>query len=273
MDTSLKMIASAATKLRNALKATAKGNWRGVVRNLGLEQPYLYGRARTSWLSFKEGKTTLSGFWLEIQYGWKPLVGDLEEAAKYIGWAVGSAGYMPTTLRARREWATFKRIKPELGFIHFTERNTVWKAQYVIRDLVAAPTTQLPALTSVATAAWERLPWSFVADWVIPISSYLEALRTAQIIRGTVVFSITKEIVYTAPRSGAGIKSWATLQGTPALREYSMTRTVTQEINPPSPIPDLSPGSVFSNWERAANAVALLSQIKTASWAKLGSRS
>lgn len=128
----------------------------------------------------------------------------------------------------------------------------------------------LPSLASCTQVAWEKLPWSFVVDWALPINSYLQALRTQADLHGTVVFTWSREDVYSHPRQGPFVR---TIQPASSLtgefRDFTLVRTVSTEIKPPSPLPDLSPGSVFSVWQRAVNAVALLTQLQLGNAKKL----
>ncbi|UUW21374.1 MAG: maturation protein [Sanya fiers-like virus 39] len=262
MPQALRMIASSATRIRLALIACMQGNWRGVVRNLSIPTEKLYGAARTSWLSFREGKLTLSGFWLEISYGWKPLVSDLDEACQYIAEAIYNDKPKGKGLYAMRKWEQVDYLPPAYGQIQYTKRTTSFIASYRIYATEKSARF-VPSLHTVSTVAWEKLPWSFVCDWVIPIGQYLAALRTASDLKGTVVFSVLRETVFSEPRAGASLTGFAPYTQLP---EYSRlvysSRAVSTEISPPTPIPDLSPGSVFKSWQRAANAVALLAQRK-----------
>lgn len=264
MPQAIRMISNAATRIHDGLVAARKGSWRGVVRNvLGGINPGKGSRAYRAWISYRQGKIGLSALWLELQYGWYPLVGDIEDAAAYIGWAVGAGDYKPTRLKAQREMRLVTVKYPSSWAITHTKVLSHIKMQYVITNLQAKPITNLPSVASAAAVAWERLPWSFVGDWIIPVSSYLQALRTASDLRGTVVLTVTRTDTQTEPAHNPGfVKKWwdagSGLQS--KFVRTTVLRTVTSEISPPTPLPDLSPDSVYKNWERAVNSVALLAQ-------------
>lgn len=262
MPQALRMIGSAATRLRKGLEAAARGSWRGVVRNLlGGSNPGKGSKAYRSFISYRQGKIGLSSFWLEIQYGWLPLIGDIHDGAAYIGYAVGQ-DFKPTRVSAKREWQEVVEHKPVQYQVCCTRITTKFLARYVITDLKAAPITSLPSLSSLVGVAWEKLPWSFVVDWAVPVSQYLAALRTASDLRGTVVFTLKTHDIH----SGFGFDpvyvkaAWLATPVPPRYERITLARTISSEIAPPTPLPDLSPGSVFSDWRRAANAVALLAQ-------------
>lgn len=264
MPAALRMITSAAVRIRLALKAAAAGNWRNVVRALGIDEESVLGRkAKRDFLRFREGSLTLSQFWLEVQYGWIPLLLDMEDACAYIAHQqVTDSLPKQTRVSARRSWEQIDRVTPGASTLQFTQRSTRFKAQYVITNLRAAP-RQLPSLASVASVAWELMPWSFVVDWAVPIGQYLDSLRTAADLKGTVVLSVTRETTWSNLVAGSFFKSKSRASARETTHEMiHFKRTVSDEIIPPSPLPDLSPGSIFSRWERAANAVALLTQLK-----------
>lgn len=263
----LGMIFSASTQIRNGLLSLAKGNWRGIVRNLGEPTGALYGRARYSYLSFHEGRMSLSKAWLAFQYGWRPLVDDLEDGTAYIAEQLyGNGAALGRRVVARRQFAgpNYMAWDPP-GLLQFgmAGRVTTHDVQYVITNLRADTPSAVPPLASAAAVAWEVLPYSFVCDWVAPIGGYLQALRTASQIKGSVVLSIKSRTEWYGPRLGQGLVAYRQVSVLPTRRTFlTFTRTVSDEISPPTPLGDLSPGSIFSVWERAANAVALLQKLR-----------
>ncbi|DAD51222.1 maturation protein [ssRNA phage SRR7976327_1] len=117
----------------------------------------------------------ISSTWLAIQYGWKPLVNDIFEACK----AIEALTSEPRTLRARfsaqgpsypfDDLSTDIRPNPT-KFIHWCSSRREYRLKWV--EKVSIPRSL--GLINPLTIAWERLPWSFVIDWFMPIGSYLD---------------------------------------------------------------------------------------------------
>lgn len=208
---------------------------------------------------------SLSQAWLAFQYGWKPLVGDLEDGAAYIAFAtVGQGASLDRRVSTRETFVRESNDTPGSGNVAFARRVTTHQVQYVINDVKTSGLSSLPPLASVAAIAWEIVPYSFVCDWVAPIGSYLQALRTTAQLTGTVVVSVKSDTSFTNVRGGTDILQVLSIEGPlpPRERLITFTRSVSKDLNPPTPLGDLSPSSIFPKWQRALNAVALLSNLK-----------
>jgi len=118
------------------------------------------------------------------------------------------------------------------------------------------------ALSGVAdwrSVAWELLPWSFVADWAIPIGAYMHARGVVQLMEG-------KYVLVTRVRrrlKGPVTKGPADMVIDPVYNQkgstqeyYSFTRTL--ETSLALPLPQMKPLGDWLSWKRAANAVSLL---------------
>lgn len=243
----LSMISNAAIRIAASLRALKKGNLQKAAEML------------TKGTTRHQGsrKTTASN-WLELQYGWLPLLKDAENGAKFLahqmsvplqhvvrvsGSANGVASnlYVYATLTSSRVY-TRKSIKAILKE----------------KDIIA-----LSGLTDPLSVAWELVPYSFVIDWFIPIGNYLSARGLSQSLSGTFVTS-TK---FYRKGSGATI----TAAGAPSLELdgrqsgcskelITFDRTISSALA--VPLPSVKPLSQVLSWKRATNAIALLSQLK-----------
>lgn len=259
----IKMIGDAARQIRLGLVSLVAGNWRGVVRNLGSPTEALYGRARYSYLSFQEGRMSLSQAWLAFQYGWRPLMKDIEDASAFLADQLyGQDHSLNRRVSANKSFQK-DQVHAFSGRVGYTKKRTLHHVRYVITDLVVAPASKPPSLVSLAGIAWEVLPYSFVCDWVVPVSGYLAACRTSNLLSGKVVMTTLSHTVYSDVVLRKGIIGYPYAPNISSRYErVSMSRTVTNELNPPLPVGDLSRDSVFSNWRRGANAVALLQNLR-----------
>lgn len=157
------LVGNTASKLAKAYRQTRKGNLKGAARTLGAEWR---GQPRN---------------WLELQYGWKPLLQDV----------YGAAESLKGTLR--EDWkVTVKGQASEKGFDPLTRINGMatwsgvvkWSRGYFVRLDYLPENPFLASLSSLgltnpAVIAWELVPFSFVVDWMIPIGDWLNSLDAA----------------------------------------------------------------------------------------------
>lgn len=252
----LGMIGSSATRIRLSIGSLLRRDWRGLVRHLSVSPDDAK--------SVVHSRKNISGQWLELSYGWLPLLSDMEDGGAYLGQNLTTQDYGNNKVVGRRQFSVVEHRVPDAYGYTWTTRETTFRLQYIIYSVRKSP-IWMPSVATVASVVWEKLPYSFVADWVIPIGSYIEAMRTATDLKGKVVRSLKTSMVWSGPSFGSKVRFYGfwTPFG-PVKDQMTFTRTVSEELNPPLPYAgiDLSPTSVFKSWNRAANAVALLAQRK-----------
>lgn len=252
----LDMIFSAATSIANALSAVRHGNLRAACFHLGVTPSGV--RSRELWY-----KKEMSDRWLELQYGWLPLLSDVKEGAQFLAEAAEQPQKYRTKLVGRRVYAVYENYRGTEPR-YYASRVNIVSHQIIIYNFSKAPTGV--GLWGVAEAAWEKLPWSFVCDWFVPVGELLRSLKTASQISGTVVETYKVDSVYLNPTSqGSGytVRSTALPIGESLERTY-MRRTVTDEVKPiqstEAVLGSISNLKEAMSWRRASNAVALLTQ-------------
>lgn len=118
--------------------------------------------------------------WLEVQYGWNPLMADVQGACTELDSKRDKKGVDDITCRAQ-----FKRKETvDLGFIsgfvssfhQVGDVDAVLKIAltYRLRDFWSALLSSL-GLANPAEILWERVPYSFVVDWFLPVGEWLSA--------------------------------------------------------------------------------------------------
>lgn len=245
----LTMITNAASRLYRSRKALIRGDLKNAWKHLSPMGSTFAPKVRRG--------QPIASQWLEMSYGWKPLVNDLQDGAEMIA---ESENLNPTFYRVR------SRVKKGGPL------NLVWKKgpvtifrpeffgyQYETGQLVAylreVNVPQLVGLSNAASVAWEVTPFSFVADWAIPIGNYLAARGVAQALKGEFVTSKKRDVTVTDFRYGG-----ATIVSTPKsrifFRDVTSSRVVESTLK--VPLPQVRPLNQWLNWTRAANAVALL---------------
>jgi len=190
----LNMLTKTVKRVAQAAHALRQGNVVNAAYQLGVDVPKLGRRPRKGW--------SFSSLWLELQYGWKPLLSDVRGAAEKI--AQTYAFQKPFEVHAKAEHLSKRynvkfRDAPTIS----TRTRMVFdassseKARVVLQyemenDLAAALSTT--GITDPALLAWELLPYSFVVDWFLPVGNYLQALGATQgflFRRGTKSYSRT----------------------------------------------------------------------------------
>jgi len=252
----LELITGSATRIYKSLKALKKGNIGDATATL------LAGTTRAGTLKFKHtpGKgslsKTLSQNWLELQYGWLPLLKDAEAGAQMLANLVEvpyRKKYNASVFRAKRSHKTGGGSVP-------LDKRYSWEVLSEERLKVTVFMTEKPStaaalgLLNPENVAWELLPWSFVVDWFIPIGQYLDARAVGSCVSGTwVVSHILKAF--------RGNITGALPSGGYYHRYNHFTRSVSSSA-PSLPLPSFKGLDKAASWQHCANAIALLTQLK-----------
>jgi hypothetical protein len=162
-----RLIGDTASRLARAARNLRRGQIRNAMRDLGI-----FGKKKTP-----RGSNWTQN-WLELQYGWKPMLSDIFGACDALSkrgkddWMVTAKGsasvkpYSSYSVKAVDTWWRSGAARYELGV--FTRAD-------------ACPSTAFSSLSSVGVlnplnVAWELVPYSFVVDWFLPIGGWLNSL-------------------------------------------------------------------------------------------------
>lgn len=200
-----------------------------------------------------------SGRWLELQYGWLPLIGDMYTIANA---EIPTSGFLRTTATIDRNgtheyinsWDAVSGYRIDWDY-SIKARVTV--AGFVEFDAVASAAQF--GLTNPLLVAWEIVPFSFVVDWFLPVGDYLEGLTSLHGLKLTETSTTTHRSVKTIGQFRQGPASarvsFYRSSGRTVARDYMIERTLGL---PSLPLPQLeNPFSVT----RGLNAIALLRQL------------
>jgi hypothetical protein len=198
-----KHIAHTASRMAGALKSLKRLDFRGVARNLGLQSDTSHLRGLEKYsrkhgykrsLNTRNSKRVdrfVASAWLELQYGWKPLLADAYAAGEAFASLTQKVDY-DLQVRVRKTKHLAATTGPyEAALVYSgdpTCRGAVgYKADFQVidpelRDLAAL------GLTNPLEIVWELVPFSFIADWFMPVGSYidsLDAMKGIKFIRGS----------------------------------------------------------------------------------------
>lgn len=237
MKKSLAMVAQRARRIAQAYRMARRGNYSGASMVLTGASP------RTP-----DGRVASN--WLELQYGWYPLLNDVYNSVGFVHSRM-SAPPLPQQRGSAQEVQ-----KPGSGptFHSFKKAERTVRCQHLCKPVVVMNLAASSGLTDPASVAWEVLLYSFVADWFIPIGPWLEAVSAAREIQGAILqtFSTLTEV------SGLKSGSFYKVEGGESYSHRLATVNRTLHLNSiPLHLPVFKPIMASSSLH-VANGIALL---------------
>lgn len=262
----LNLFGTNAFRIVGALNSLRKGNIKGAWKALGVDARKRQG-ARWSKSYASNPAQAIAQFWLELQYGWRPLIQDLYGTVELFHRKVSQS---ETIQKASGQSALTKSDtwRPTVGSEYTTfSSQTVYSRKYIVRFKIAdqeTRTLQQLGIINPIELAWNLLPYSFVVDWFLPIGNWLQSWTATvgtQFVDGCVD---TKEI-YWSSRTDKGTR--LNSPGTQltfdfafvgSQRSFTFTRTPINDY-PVALLPHFkNPFGV----EHVLNALALLTHFK-----------
>jgi hypothetical protein len=164
---SLAMIAGAVKSLSDAWKFLKRGDLRGVNRALGVSRSNAGAIKR-----FKDGSVNLASSWLGFTFGWVPLYQDIYAACNVLQQDFASFVHKVTV----RDVAYFEQPW-DGGSFHTATGQLVY--YYGAKIRITNPNLLLAnqlGLVNPAYVLWDKVAFSFVVDWVLPVGKFLRAL-------------------------------------------------------------------------------------------------
>ncbi len=209
------MIGDTARRLANAFVQLKKFNVVGAVNTLryrtsAADYHRLVQLGRTAKIKGVSGKQFASNTWLELQYGWKPLLSDVygacDQLAKTLygggmffetsGSASNQKGFSDSSWRPSMSGALARS-----GFARGTASfRSTYKVRYRVNSQRFADANAV-GLTNPLQLVWELLPYSFVVDWFLPVGQFLSTLDATvgySFVSGTYTSKTFGLIVYQA---------------------------------------------------------------------------
>lgn len=198
-------------KIARSLLLLKKGNLPGAIKALteGRSASKMSPRQKQP-----SASKNLAENWLELQYGWKPLLKDIEGALNslsalqtsndFVQRVTASSRVKRSTSSSFNSWQVGNPVKGTTQVV--TETRCKFVLRYKIDDKLKVFLAQT-GFTNPVNLTWEILPFSFVVDWFLPIGPFLETLSAwdgLQFLDGSET-QFTKEITVSAI-SGFGVQ-------------------------------------------------------------------
>lgn len=123
-------------------------------------------------------KCDIPGKWLELQYGWTPLLSDIHGAIQHL--KKGRRKPIVTVSSSvEDEVVSVQDHSMDGGVWGYRRFKHKWVVKtYLHYGLASNPLAEVSSLGLVnpAEIAWELVPYSFVIDWFLPVGNWLSAL-------------------------------------------------------------------------------------------------
>jgi len=218
---------------------------------------HLFGNRSDVTMPKRLKSRSVSGQWLEMQYGWLPLMSSIHDAMQYH-----RSRERKSEQRFRTRWSQTGSVSwggsgilDVPGYCYKREQ-LIW----IVQGVRGSELEQL-GFTNPAQVLWEKIPFSFVIDWFLPIGTYLDLRNYVHLIVGNQVRSgkTYGKIVGLPTFSTSGNQSYLTGGG---FRYESLS--FSRHISPisQSDVPLLSTFDPLGlRGKRIFNAVALAHQL------------
>ncbi|DAD49877.1 TPA_asm: maturation protein [ssRNA phage ESE005] len=255
----LAMIGDAALTIASSLRSLRKGDVYTATRTLLKNGKPLY-RGRLNRVAVRRGAVDqLSNNLLALNWGWIPLLQDMRSGAELLAQILN----VPFSMRSRV--AIVKRSPHNFPTC---EMAGGWIRSKQIIAILSEPESipKMLGLTDPLSIAWELTPFSMLADYVVPIGSWLEARAFASGLTGKF---ITTSILRCDARDISFGKTYERVPGYPShmegdtkgayLRYINLDRSVSTSLSVPKPV--VKPLDKVFSVRHCINALALLAQV------------
>lgn len=246
------LLAENLKKLGRAALALKRGDFAGAARCLGTS-PRKNTRLKPS---------DISGRWLELQYGWLPLISSSYEACQ--AFAAIMDGPRKTIFRSsKRRVATWNLSTAPSTYSLICKGYVRTAIQYELYEEMSF-TRQL-GLEDPLSVAWELTPWSFVIDWFLPFGAYLSNLNQIPKLKGRWLITDTLKVEHQNVEAkylntNFGGPLWrGVILRSPEFR-YWMTKTRRSYLSGPPEVPFPQFKFGLTTMRRFWNAVSLAHQ-------------
>lgn len=172
MRSTIDMIRKRASKFAKAFAFAKRGKWKQAYDTLGIGHNY------------KQGRRDLATGWLEIIYGWLPLLADVKGGIDEVNRKVNAEGYTIVG-RAKSEKISASTATRK-GFIRWGDGvniETVYRSNVTQKvalwyrlDLPNLQRAAAVGITNPLAILWELTLFSFLVDWWASVGDWLSSL-------------------------------------------------------------------------------------------------
>jgi len=201
---------------------------------------------------------SLSGKVLATQLGWLPLMGDIQSASEAL-FALTS-NPMSATISVKAKIRSDLLAYTSDSGSKFGEHTISKKLSWTLsEELSWGESLGLSNCWDIADMAWNATSLSFIADWFIPIGSYLSARSVVNVLKGEGYLSTLEKI------QTQGISSFGPFVVVDPLGHFykrvNNTRVPLSSLSGLIALPKFKDFSSVPSWRRALTAVTLATQM------------
>jgi hypothetical protein len=201
-----RLMGNTISRLAGAASSLRRGNFAAAALSLGVKTgPRRVRKYTKSWS--KDQSTAVANGWLELQYGWRPLLTDIYGAAEQLAQLnvreVRNIVRKSASVNLSRRMSVPASNQGPNIYVDVKRRVTIKYVIYYSTPQGNHTLTQI-GLTNPLLIAWELTPWSFVIDWMLPLGDYistLDATRNLAFEKGCRTF-FEEVTFYSKSRSG-----------------------------------------------------------------------
>lgn len=199
--------------------------------------------------------------WLEIQYGWRPLLADILGGMEHLEKSFEQGALIRVGARASQPIVMTRnqgaRILPNAWQSRVEGELASNVALWYVLDLPELAEVSSLGLINPLEIVWEMVPYSFVVDWLLPVGGWMSAL-TGDV--GWLFKGGSHTSVYRADerfwRITQAAADFGIVGANPVLKGHMFS--VVRQCYSSSPVPGFYLKNPFSSATRVANAIALL---------------
>jgi hypothetical protein len=234
---SLDMVTDTATRLGKSIESLRRGDgasaWRYLVD--GTSNRHTKNPLRTRDFA-SDSVSTLSKNWLSLQLGWKPLLSDVKSAAEAAASCMTDTPHTMKFTVQKTKGGSARQVVSTVQCVR-----TAYHRRRIIAYLTEDVGTLGFALQSPELVAWEKLPYSFVLDYMLPIGDWLEARANVRALKGKFVISDVRSDIsgpvstgYSDPLNG---RDWYYIiaANDTLTKQFDFVREVTDTLVAPRP--------------------------------------
>lgn len=268
-----RMLMDSAIRIRKSYVHLRRGDLGGSARSL-FEGTTRAPLRRHDWNAgvkpFVPTARNVAGNWLELQYGWRPLVDDAFGAAEMLSHQLTvpfketfRVSVLKTTNQVFNSLAFLSGGTNFYGKPNKRPTAVIDRSHRRILTAIVSEPASLPALLGLLDpqqVVWELVPFSFVADWFIPIGDWMQARGMAQHLTARYWQSDLQKLRHVVTDGGSYFTAPdRKLQGYDAVIFGRTDLGTTLSV----PMPEYKPLYKVASWQHCANAIALLTQMGT----------
>lgn len=167
-----KLVGDTATRLAKSYRQLRRGEVRNAMNTLGIASSKREPRG-----------SNVPAKWLEMQYGWKPMLSDVYGACSALSkrrkddWSVTAKGRAKSVevLLFQNKLGDNPHFYDGANVVTRIERGAYTRIDAQPSNEVLISLSAL-GLTNPLLIAWELVPYSFVVDWFLPVGDWLSSL-------------------------------------------------------------------------------------------------